>query len=252
MVAAMRLVDDPDQRRARSFGGVADDYHRARPGYPVEAVRWLLGSSPREVVDLAAGTGKLTAVLVGEGHRVVAVEPLGPMRARLTAALPETPALEGSAEEIPLPDACADAVVVGQAFHWFDVEPALREIARVLRPGGTLGLLWNARDESHAWMRALAEFAGRDTLPEGWTRELLQLPWVAAVERRDFELAHPVDRDTLVALVGSWSVVASLDEPERERMLERVRELWDRHPDLGGARHASLVYRTEAFRVRLA
>src|SRR4051812_12101086 len=143
----MRLVDDPDQRRAQSFGGVADDYHRARPGYPVEAVRWLLGSSPLDVVDLGAGTGKLTAVLVGEGHRVVAVEPLEPMRSRLVAALPATPALEGSAEEIPLPDGCADAVVVGQAFHWFDVEPALREIARVLRPGGTLGLLWNARDE---------------------------------------------------------------------------------------------------------
>jgi SAM-dependent methyltransferase len=247
----MRLVDDPGQRRAQSFGGVADDYHRARPGYPVEAVRWLLGSSPLDVVDLGAGTGKLTAVLVGEGHRVVAVEPLEPMRSRLTTALPATPAREGSAEEIPLPDCCADAVVVGQAFHWFDLEPALREIARVLRPGGTLGLLWNARDESHAWMRALAEFAGQDILPQGWTRELLRLPWIVAVERRCFEIGHPVDRDTLVALVGSWSVVASLGDPEREWMLRRVRELWDRHPDLGGARDPSLIYRTEAYRVRL-
>jgi SAM-dependent methyltransferase len=250
-MSVMRLHDDPDRQRARSFGGVADDYDRARPSYPPQAIRWLLGASPVDVVDLGAGTGKLTAMLLGDGHRVVAIEPLEPLRAKLAAALPTTPALEGHAEDIPLPDSSADAVLVGQAFHWFDVEPALEEIARVLRPGGKLGLIWNFRDASQAWMRDLAVFAGQDGLRDGWTREFETLPRVATVERRDFELLHPVDRDTLVALVGSWSNVASRTEPEREQMLGRVRELWDRHPDLDRASRISLTYRTETYRVRL-
>jgi SAM-dependent methyltransferase len=248
---AMRLVDDPEGRRARSFGGVADDFDRARPSYPARAVRWLVGPGGLDVVDLGAGTGKLTAVLLDEGHRVVAIEPLEPLRAKLTAALPTVQALQGHAEQIPLPDCCADAVLVGQAFHWFDIEPALEEIARVLRPGGTLGLLWNFRDRSQAWMRDLAALASQDGLPEDWTREFEMLASIAAVERRDFELVHRVDRDTLVALVSTWSIVASLAEPEREQMLGQVRRLWDRHPDLGRASHASLIYCTESYRVQL-
>jgi SAM-dependent methyltransferase len=245
----MQLVDD--RQRARSFGGVADAYERARPSYPAEAVRWLLGPGPLDVVDLGAGTGKLTAVLLGEGHRVVAIEPLAPLRAKLAEALPATPALEGRAEAIPLPDRSADAVLAGQAFHWFDTVPALEEIARVLRPGGTLGLVWNFRGESQAWMRDLAAFAGQDGLPEGWTAEFEQLPHVAGIDRCDFELVHPVDRDILVALVSSWSTVASLAEPEREQMLARVRDLWDHHPDLGGTAGAAMSYRTETYRVQL-
>ncbi len=247
----MRLIDDPTRRRARSFGDVADDYHRVRPSYPADAVRWLLGPDPVDVVDLGAGTGKLTAVLIGEGHRVLAIEPLQTLRATFAGALPTAQAIEGSAEAIPAPDRSADAVVAGQAFHWFEVVPALEEIARVLRPGGTLGLIWNFRDASQAWTRDLAALAGRDGLTEGWTRAFEQLPRVAGVERRDFEYVHPVDRDTLVALVGTWSTVASLAEPEREQTLKRVRELWDRHPDLASASHASLIYRTEAYRVHL-
>lgn len=248
----MRLINDPGRQRARSFGDVADAYDSARPSYPAHAIRWLLGPNSLDVVDLGAGTGKLTAVLLGQGHRVVAIEPLRPLRAKFAAALPRTQAVEGHAEDIPLPDSSADAVVVGQAFHWFDIEPALEEIARVLRPGGKLGLIWNFRHRSQAWMRELAAFAGQDGLPEAWIRDFETLARVAVVERRNFELLHPVDRSKLVALVSSWSNVASLAEPQRDQMLERVRQLWDRHPDLGGTSYASLIYRTETYRVRLA
>jgi SAM-dependent methyltransferase len=245
----MRLVDD--RGRARAFDAVAAEYDRARPSYPVSAVRWLLGDRRLDVVDLGAGTGKLTAVLLAEQHRVVAVEPLASLRATLAAALPTCPVLAGSAEAMPLPDACADAVIVGQAFHWFDAAPALEEISRVLRPGGTLGLLWNFRDDSQAWMRDLAALLGQDGLPAGWTEQLTTMARVAAVEERAFALAHPVDRDILIALVSSWSTVASLAEPERHATLGRVGTLWDRHPDLGLGASATMRYRTEAYRVRL-
>lgn len=248
----MRLADDPNRERATSFGKVADDYDRARPTYPPDAVSWLLGRDPLEVVDLGAGTGKLTAVLVGAGHRVVAVEPLDELRAKLTDALPGIPALQGSAEALPLPDASVDAVVAGQAFHWFDIGAALAEIGRVLRPGGTLGLLWNFRDDASAWMRDLAAIAGQDGLPEGWTRELEALPVVTSVERRDFRLEHRVDRERLLALLRSWSHVASQDNTGRHDLLRRVEALWDAHPQLAGAAQAVMTYRTEAYRIRIA
>jgi ubiquinone/menaquinone biosynthesis C-methylase UbiE len=130
-----------DRHQARSFDRVAGAYRRARPSYPAAAVEWALEAAPgRRVVDLAAGTGKLTEVLVAAGADVVAVEPLANMRAELERALPSVRALDGSAERIPLPGGSADAVLVGQAFHWFDGPAALAEIARVLVPGGALGL----------------------------------------------------------------------------------------------------------------
>jgi SAM-dependent methyltransferase len=247
----VRLADDPDGRRALSFGGVADEYDRTRPGYPVAAIRWLLGRDRLDVADVGAGTGKLTAALLGEGHRPIAIEPLRTLRDKLATVLPGVRSLEGHAEALPLPDDAVDAVVVGQAFHWFDVEPALEEIARVLRPGGTLGLVWNFRATSLAWMRDLAAIAGQDGLPQDWIGRLEMLPRVAGVERRDFEHVHRVDRETLVALVGTWSVVAILEQPHRDEMLGRVRELWDRHPDLGRASRAPMTYATQAYRVQL-
>ncbi|HKF80786.1 MAG TPA: methyltransferase domain-containing protein [Thermoleophilaceae bacterium] len=237
--------------RAQSYGGVADHYDRARPAYPVEAVSWLLGPRGLDVVEVGAGTGKLTAVLRSAGHRLVAaVEPLAQLRAKLGAALPEVPVVSGRAEE-PLPDRCADAVVVGQAFNWFDAEAAVEEAARVLRARGVLGLLWNFREDSQAWMRELTAIAGQDVLREGWNEELAATPPVASIERRDFRLEHHVDRDRLLGLVSSWSYVATLDDAERRRVLARVEDLWDGHPGLAGAQEAVLAYRTEAYRVLL-
>ncbi len=141
-------MEDARVRRAGSFGAGAAAYERGRPGYPVEALRACLPEHARRVLDLGAGTGKLTRGLLDLGLDVAAVEPLEEMRALIPSA---AQTLAGSAEALPLPDACVDAVLVGQAFHWFDHDRALAEIARVLSPAGTVGLLWNLLDDAVPW-----------------------------------------------------------------------------------------------------
>ena len=145
-------------RSAQAFGGAAELYDRVRPGYPPEAIDWLAQVLDMGmVVDLAAGTGKLTLPLLAVASRVIAVEPSEGMLAVLRRVAPEAEALAGTAESIPLPDSSADAVVVAQAFHWFDHDAALAEIHRVLKPGGALALVWNRRDltdPAHAALEA--------------------------------------------------------------------------------------------------
>ena len=160
------IVNRDEQSRgpASSFAQVADSYERGRPSYPDEAVRWLVGDEPLDVVDLGAGTGKLTSVLVALGHRVTAIEPLPEMLELLPAAAPGAKAVLGNAEVIPLPDAYADVVTAAQAFHWFDLDVALPEIARVLRPDGQLALVWNVRDDSEAWVAQLSELIGSESV----------------------------------------------------------------------------------------
>src|ERR1700761_5950501 len=140
---------------ATSFGGAAATYERGRPPYPPEALDWLLPGGAGRVLDLGAGTGKLTRQLVGRGLDVVAVEPLEGMREQLSQVLPGTPVLDGSAEHIPLPDGSVDAVLAAQAWHWVTPERAAPEVARVLVPGGTLGLVWNERDDAEPWVYRL-------------------------------------------------------------------------------------------------
>ncbi|HYB22387.1 MAG TPA: class I SAM-dependent methyltransferase, partial [Solirubrobacteraceae bacterium] len=151
-------------RRASSFATVADEYERGRPGYPRAAIEWLLGAEPLEVLDLGAGTGKLTGALLDAGHRVIAVEPLAQMRAILAARLPDACVLTGAAEALPLADASVDAVAVGAAFHWFERTAALAEIRRVLRAPGVLGLLGNAFDTSLPWVARVREILGPPAL----------------------------------------------------------------------------------------
>ncbi len=152
---------------ASSFGPTAEAYERYRPEYPQAAVAQAVPDGARAVLDLGAGTGKLTAALQGPGRRVVAVEPDPRMLARLAALLPEVEALPGTAEDIPLPDASVDAVTVGQAWHWFDVDRALPEIARVLRPGGSLALLWNADDRDDPLTDGVERVLERHVRPLG-------------------------------------------------------------------------------------
>src|SRR6516162_10656140 len=148
--------------RSLSFGSAAAAYERGRPSYPPEAINWLLPRGARQVLDLGAGTGKLTTRLVERGLEVVAVDPIPDMLEVLGKSLPDTPALLGTAEEIPLPDDSVDAVLVAQAWHWVDPERAIPEVARVLRPGGRLGLVWNTRDARLGWVRELGEIIGSD------------------------------------------------------------------------------------------
>ena len=229
-----------------AFADVAGAYERGRPGYPEEAVRWLVGDEPRDVVDLGAGTGKLTRALVALGHRVTAVEPLDEMRAELDAAMPEASALAGRAEAMPLPDASADVVASAQAFHWFDHDAALPEVARVLRPGGSLALVWNSRDDRDPWMAQLSAIIGNETIEEWDVVPILQEGGLfGAVETARFSFVQVRDRESLLDLVLSRSYCAKLPLSEREPVLDAVGRLYD---DTAGGEGVQLAYVTECFR----
>ncbi|HEV3408575.1 MAG TPA: methyltransferase domain-containing protein [Gaiellaceae bacterium] len=239
------------------FGRSVDEYERARPGYPPEGVAWLVErlaiTSSNTVLDLAAGTGKLTRQLLPTGAAIVAVEPIAEMRARLERELPGVDTLDGTAEDIPLPDSAVDAVAVGQAFHWFANARALAEIHRVLRPGRRLGLIWNARDESVDWVARLSDIVEphRGDVPRyvsrRWERAFATATLFGPLEERQFPFAHELDAERLVARVASISFVAALAPDERERVLRDVRELAATHPELRGKATFPLPYRTAVF-----
>lgn len=236
----------------------ADVYERGRPGYPAAAVELIVertGLRPgRRLLDLAAGTGKLTRLLVPSGAEIVAVEPIDEMRARLERSAPGVEALAGTAERIPLPAASVDAVTVAQAFHWFDAEVALREIHRVLRPGGALVLLWNLRDRNDAVQAAVSEIvdpleAGTPT-PErrDWPGLLDGSDLFGPCETASFRHAQTVDEQGLVERVLSISFVGSAPPDVRRCVERRLREIAREH---GG--RIELPYVTElylAFRER--
>jgi len=229
-----------------AFSDVAAAYERARPGYPQGAVQWMVGDEPVDVVDLGAGTGKLTRALVALGHRVVAVEPLDEMRAQLEAAVPGVRAIAGKAESMPLPDSSADVVTSAQAFHWFDHDDALPEIGRVLRPGGRLALVWNSRDDRDPWMARLSAIIGNETIQESDVIPILEesglFRWI---ESARFSFEQVLDRDGLLDLVLSRSYLAKLQPVDREPVLEAVGALFDETAVDGGVR---LAYVTECFR----
>jgi len=213
---------------ALSFGQVAALYDGARPGYPADAVRWVIGSATTEpgnrslVVDLGAGTGLLTrSILPVTEARVTAVEPDPLMRAQLTSRTPDVVALAGSAESIPLPDGAADVVVAGQCYHWFDREKAHPEIARVLRPGGVFAAVWNIRDESIDWVVEFTRIIDNGTQHGNATQmsDPDYGPQFAPIELATFAHSVPTDADRLVELVKSRSYYI-VGTPERRAQLE--------------------------------
>jgi SAM-dependent methyltransferase len=228
---------------ARGFARSAEAYERGRPGYPDEAIHHLLGLLPPRpvVLDLAAGTGKLTRPLLEAGLSVIAVEPVAEMR----EALPDAArALDGTAEAIPLEDAAVSAVTVGQAFHWFDGDAALAEIARVLTPGGHLALLWNRRVEDDSANVAIEALLApyRGEVPthrgDGWRAAFDRTARFEPVEQRVFANEQELDADGLEARVGSISFVAALEPGERAAVIERARAL-------AGEGTVTVPYRTE-------
>jgi ubiquinone/menaquinone biosynthesis C-methylase UbiE len=224
-----------DDVAARGFEAGAAAYEAARPGYPDDAMAVLgaeIGVAPgARVLDLAAGTGKLTRRLVELGADVTAVEPVAAMRAQLATVVPGIEVVEGTAEEIPAPDGSVDIVTVAQAFHWFDAPVALREIARVLRPGGRLAILWNERDEHTAWV---AEMSRLIRWHERTVSRYQHVAWAAIVassgcfgplHERTVTWDQPMTRELLAERVRSISYIAAMPASERERLAAEVVEL---------------------------
>ena len=243
-----RPVSDANER-SLSFGSQAAAYERGRPSYPPEAIDWLLPANARDVLDLGAGTGKLTTRLVERGLSVIAVDPIAEMLEVLRSALPDTPALLGTAEHIPLPDNAVDAVLVAQAWHWFDPERAVAEVARVLRPGGRLGLVWNVRDDRLGWVKEFSRIVGlehdRVVSPE------LPAPFTD-VEHHRVEWTNYVTPQALIDYVASRSYCITSPADVRDRTLEQVRELLATHPALANSGGIAMPYITVCIRATLA
>ncbi|AMM20113.1 hypothetical protein AX769_07970 [Frondihabitans sp. PAMC 28766] len=237
---------EPDQRFARqatSFGPAAGLYEKGRPSYPAEAVEWLLPAGATRVVDVGAGTGKFTRLLVSRGLHVTAIEPSEGMRDELIRSVPEAQVLPGSAERLPIDGESVDAVIAAQAWHWVDPVRAVPEVARVLKPGGTLGLIWNIRDRGEGWIDAL-----EDLLPDAHSESGMasQNPPVGApfgpIERRDFSWANPVSPEDVVTMVASRSYVITLEASAREKLLGEVRDLIHDHPSTVGRTVVEVPY----------
>lgn len=211
------------------FGAGADAYSSGRPSYPADAVDWIVsrcGIGPgRTVLDLAAGTGIFTSLLLRTGADLIAVEPVENMRAKID---PAARSLDGTAESIPLDDAAVDAVAVAQAFHWFRFDEALAEIARVLRPGGGLALVWNRRDESVPWVDRMSDViewrahqvSEYDRID--WASVIGRCGAFGNVEHRSYAWEHVIDREGLAQRVRSVSYVAAMDEAGRESVVAEV------------------------------
>ena len=233
-----------EARFAAAFGDAAEAYERGRPGYPAEAIDALareLALGPAvTVIDLAAGTGKLTRELVARFGRVVAIEPLAEMREQLAQAVPDAEALDGSAERMPVADASAAAVFVAQAFHWFAGRAALEEIARALRPGGGLALIWNTtpweRRET-PWFalvddvlqRSRADLSTLHRHASGrWRDAFDDQELFAPLSEASFDNSHTVSKDELIAALASRSYIAVLEPEDQTEILDAVAALCER------------------------
>jgi SAM-dependent methyltransferase len=236
------------------FAG-GERYERARPGYPADAIAALCaacGIAPgRVVLDVAAGTGKLTRELVARGAHVIAVEPVAGMREQLAATVPGIQIIDGTAERLPVDDASVDIVTVGQAFHWFDGPAALKEIHRVLMPGGAIGLVWNVMDRNVPWVGRVQEVIHRHRGPNPWYSGHA---WRAAftpecgfgeLQHRVFVNTQSVDIGSLVDRVASISFIATLPDGARSVLMDEVRQIVAE--ELPGQARFAIPYVTDIF-----
>ena len=230
------------QQHASSFDRAADVYERARPSYPADAVEWLLASNPATSVDLGAGTGKFTR-LIADRTRVIAIDPSEKMLEHIVGEK-----RVGTGEAIPLPDHSVDAVFSAQAWHWVDPVKGPAEVARVLVPGGTLGLIWNARDDREPWIAEMSS-----TIHDGPSAELKEFPPTLGEQFGEIEFfetvwTHDLDRDEIEELVASRSHFIVQDAAAQAKILSELRGLLDTHPDTKGLLRIPVPYRTFAYR----
>jgi SAM-dependent methyltransferase len=232
---------------ATSFGSHAAEYERGRPSYPAELVSWLVPDDATTVVDVGAGTGKLTAALIAPGRTVVAVDPDAQMLDALRGRLPEVETREGTGESLPLTDASVDAVTFGQSWHWVDPTRGSAEAARVLRPGGVLGLLWNIRDERVAWvaeLSAVMHHSAAERLIDSGGPQVAEP--LGPLETREVAWERRMSVEDVVAMAASRSYVITAEPDRRARILDAVRDLARSVVEADGL--ARLPYVTYAYR----
>lgn len=245
---------------ARGFPAAVEAYERSRPGYPAETIRELFARlglrGPEPILELAAGTGKFTAALIDAGASPVAVEPLPGFREPLRHKFPQVPLVAALAEALPFRSARFDAVMVAQAFHWFDPEPALAEVHRVLRLGGALALVWNVREESHPVHAEMGRlFAQVNPGVPGhrkgrWKEALEAAPGFTAISHFERQFVQEHDVGLIVDRAASVSFVAALPEPEREQLLAELRRAAEADPEIRARGRVGLPYRTDVYWVR--
>ncbi len=261
----------PEQKAARaaSFGGAASHYQRYRPGPPVEAVDWILPAHVRTVVDLGAGTGALTRLLIGRADEVVAVEPDDRMRAVLAEAVPDARAAAGRGESIPLPDASADAVLASSSWHWMDTVPTLLEVGRVLVPGGALAAIWSGPDPDSgliAQARALLSGEGPSSIDDQSQAELsaalndrsalvqaLEIPPGVPFDQPEQTVITwdvALDAEDLIGLLGTFSWVILMEDEARERLFETARVTLRDMLGVSGDVTVDIGYRAEVWKAR--
>jgi SAM-dependent methyltransferase len=240
-------VSDP-ATAARSFGAQAALYDRVRPGYPAAAIRALLPEDGL-VVDVGAGTGKLTAALLDAGFSVTAVEPDEQMRRVLEQRFPTADVRAGVAEQLPIPDESAAAVLFGQAWHWTEPLSAAAEAGRVLVAGGILGMLWNLHDDRQPWVAELNRITGSTAAAISFP-DPPPLPGFSPGHRHDVNWAQPLRRSELVELTRTWSAVSTRPPADRKAVLDRVRELVAALPAAAGSDVVLMPYRCVSYRYR--
>lgn len=273
------LPSDEKARRSSSFGSVATHYERYRPGPPLVAVDWILSSESRKrIIDLGAGTGALTRLLVDRAQEVIAIEPDDRMRSVLMEEVPAARALRGRGESIPVPDGYADAVIASSSWHWMDPVPTLLEVGRVLVPGGILGALWAGPDpegpflvQAQAMLRGQSRSSSGDSpddpKTEGQHSEfatimmgeadrptpVLEIPPGVPFDQPEHEVFRwdvALNADDLIGLLGTFSWIITLPEETRERLIAEARRLLRELLGLEGDKTVDVAYRSEAWRSR--